>query len=119
MTMAFVTIANASAPGANADSVVSKAATTSGAGPFLVGAAGFSASLLAIGVLTLRTGVLSRWTGFVALIGAGCFFVTLLTTLNNSGNGSAFGYAFFPAMVSLVTWTVATSLARYRAVAAD
>jgi succinate dehydrogenase/fumarate reductase cytochrome b subunit len=114
MTMAFVTIANASAPGANADSVVSKAVTTSAAGPFLVGAAGFSAFLLATGVLTLRTGVLSRWTGFVALIGAGCFFVTLLTTLNNSGNGSAFGYAFFPALLSFVVWTVATSLARYR-----
>jgi hypothetical protein len=31
---------------------------------------------------------------------------------------SIFGYAFFPAMLSLVVWTVATSLARYRAVAA-
>jgi hypothetical protein len=33
-----------------------------------------------------------------------------LTILNNSGNGSAFGYAFFPAMLSLVVWTIATSL---------
>jgi succinate dehydrogenase/fumarate reductase cytochrome b subunit len=115
MTMAFVTIANASAPGANAEPLVSKAATTSAAGPFLVGAAGFSAFLLATGVLTLRTGVLSRWTGFVALLGAGCFAITLLTILNNSGNGSAIGYAFFPAMLSFVVWTVATSLARYRA----
>jgi hypothetical protein len=56
MTMAFVTIANASAPGANAEPVVSKAVTTGAAGPFLVGAAGFSAFLLATGVLTLRTG---------------------------------------------------------------
>jgi len=117
MTMAFVTISNAAAPGANADPVVSKAVTTGSAGPFLVGAAGFSAFLLATGVLTLRTGVLSRWTGFVALIGAGCFAITLLTILNNSGNGSAFGYAFFPALASLVVWTIATSLARYRAVA--
>jgi hypothetical protein len=77
MTMAFVTIANASAPGANAEPVVSKAATTSAGGPFLVGAACLSAFLLATGVLTLRTGVLSRWTGFVALIGAGCFAITL------------------------------------------
>jgi succinate dehydrogenase/fumarate reductase cytochrome b subunit len=118
MTMAFVTIANASAPGANAEPVVSKAVTTSAGGPFLVGAAGFSAFLLATGVLTLRTGVLSRWTGFVALLGAGCFAITLLTILNNSGNGSAFGYAFFPAMLSFVVWTVATSVARYRAIAA-
>jgi succinate dehydrogenase/fumarate reductase cytochrome b subunit len=117
LTMAFVAIANASAPGANAEPVVSKAVTTSAAGPFLVGAAGFSAFLLATGVLTLRTGVLSRWTGFVALLGAGCFAITLLTILNNSGNGSAIGYAFFPAMLSLVVWTVATSLARYRALA--
>jgi succinate dehydrogenase/fumarate reductase cytochrome b subunit len=117
LTMAFVSIANASAPGAHAETVVSKAVTTSAAGPFLVGAAGLSAFLLATGVLTLRTGVLSRWTGFVALIGAACFAITLLTILNNSGDGSTFGYAFFPAMLSFVVWTVATSLARYRGLA--
>ena len=118
MTMAFVTIANASAEGAHAETVVSKAVTTSAGGPFLVGAAGFSAFLLATGLLTLRTGVLARWTGFVALTGSACFFITLLTILNNSGNGSAFGYAFFPALLSLVVWTAATSVARYRAIAA-
>jgi succinate dehydrogenase/fumarate reductase cytochrome b subunit len=118
ITMAFVSIANASAPGANADPLVSKAVTTSAAGPFLVGATGFSAFLLATGVLTLRTGVLARWTGFVALIGSGCFFITLLTILNNSGNGSAFGYAFFPAMLSLVIWTLSASISRYRATVA-
>ena len=114
ITAAFVSIANAAAPGANADPVVSKAVSTSSAGPFLVGAAGFSAFLLATGVLTLRAGVLARWTGFLALVGSGCFFITLLTILNNSGNGSAFGYAFFRALAALVIWTIATSLARYR-----
>jgi uncharacterized membrane protein len=118
ITMAFISFANAAAPGANADPMVSKAVSTSAAGPFLVGAAGFSAFLLATGVLTLRTGVLARWTGFVALIGAACFFVTLLTILNNSGDGSTFGYAFFPALLSFVVWTAATSLSRYRAVMA-
>ena len=92
--------------------------TTGTAGPFLVGAVGFAAFLMAAGVLTLRSGVFSRWTGIVALIGAVCFLITLLTVLNNTGNGSVFGYAFFPALLSLVTWTVATSIARYRAVAA-
>ena len=115
LTMAFVSIANATAPGGHAETAVSKAVTTSAAGPFLVGAAGFSAFLLAIGLLTLRTGVLSRWTGFVALIGAACFAITPLTILNSSGDGSAFGYAFFPAMLSFVVWTVATSLVRHRA----
>jgi hypothetical protein len=32
-------------------------------------------------------------------------------------DGSVFGYAFFPAILSLVIWTAATSVARYRAVA--
>jgi hypothetical protein len=113
MTMAFVSIANASSEGVDANPVVSKAVTTGTAGPFLVGAVGFAALLLSAGVLTLRTGVFSRWTGIVALIGAVCFLVTLFTVLNNTGNGSAFGYAFFPALLSLVIWTVATSVARY------
>ena len=117
MTMAFVSIANASSEGVDANPVVSKAVTTGTAGPFLVGAVGFAALLLSAGVLTLRTGVFSRWTGIVALIGAVCFLVTLFTVLNNTGNGSAFGYAFFPALLSLVIWIVATSVARYRAVA--
>jgi hypothetical protein len=115
--MAFVSFANAATPGGNANPVVSKAVSTSAGGPFLVGAAGFSAFLLATGVLTLRAGVLARWTGFLALVGSGCFFITLLTILNNSGNGSAFGYAFFPALAALVIWTIATSVATYRALA--
>jgi succinate dehydrogenase/fumarate reductase cytochrome b subunit len=117
-TMAFVSIANASSEGANANPVVSRAVTTGTAGPFLVGAMGFAAFLMAVGVLTLRSGVFARWTGIVALIGAGCFLITFLTALNNTGNGSIFGYAFFPALLSLVTWTIATSLTKHRAVAA-
>jgi succinate dehydrogenase/fumarate reductase cytochrome b subunit len=117
-TMAFVSIANASSEGSNANPLVSKAVTTGSAGPFLVGAVGFAAFLMAAGVLTLRSGVFARWTGIVALIGAVCFSITFLTVLNNKGNGSVFGYAFFPAILSLVTWTIATSLARYRAVSA-
>jgi hypothetical protein len=115
MTMAFVTIANASTEGANANPVVSRAVLTASAGPFLVAAMGFAAFLIATGVLTLRSGVFARWTGIVALIGAVSFLTTSLTIINNKGNGSVFGYAFFPAVISLVTWTIATSVARYRA----
>ena len=117
MTMAFVTIANASSEGANAVPDVSRAVTTAAGGPFFVGAVGFAAFLLAIGVLTLRCGVFARWTGIVALIGGACFLITLLTIPGGTGDGSNFGYAFFPANVALVTWTIATSIARYRAVA--
>jgi hypothetical protein len=38
-----------------------------------------------------------------------------LTIINNTGNGSVFGYAFFPALLALITWAIATSIARYRA----
>jgi hypothetical protein len=115
-TMAFITIAAASSEGADANPVVSRAVTTGSTGPFLVGAMGFAAFLMAAGVLTLRSGVFSRWTGFVALIGAVCFLITFLTIINNTGNGSVFGYAFFPGLLALITWTIATSIARYRAV---
>jgi hypothetical protein len=118
MTMAFVTIANASSEGANAVPDVSRAVTTAAGGPFFVGAVGFAAFLLAVGVLTLRCGVFARWTGVVALIGGVCFLITLLTIPGGTGDGSNFGYAFFPANVALVIWTIATSIARYRAVEA-
>jgi len=114
MSMAFVTIANGSSEGTNANPVVSRAVLTASAGPFLVAAMGFAASLLAIGVLTLRSGGFARWTGVVALIGAVSFLTTSLTVINNKGNGSVFGFAFFPAILSLVTWTIATSVAIYR-----
>jgi len=52
----------------------------------------------------------------VALIGAVSFTITFLTTLDGTADGSVFGYGFFPGVVALVTWSIATSIARYRAV---
>jgi hypothetical protein len=111
MTMAFVSIAAASSEGANANPVVSRAVTTATTGPFLVAAIGFAAFLIAVGVLTLRSGVFSRWSGIVALVGAVSFLVTSLTVIDGTGDGNVLGYAFFPAILSLATWTVATSVA--------
>jgi hypothetical protein len=113
-TMAFISIAAASSAGSDASPAVSRAVTTGSTGPFLVGAMGFAAFLMAAGVLTLRSGVFARWTGIVALIGAVCWLITFLTILNNTGNGSVFGYAFFPGLLALITWTIATSIAGYR-----
>ena len=96
---------------------MSKAVATAAGGPFLVAAMGFAAFLMAAGLLTLWTGVFPRWTGIVALIGAVCFLITFLTVLDGMTYGSVFGYAFFPAILSLVIWTAATSIARYRALA--
>jgi hypothetical membrane protein len=86
---------------------------------------GFAALLMAASLLTLLSGVFPRWTGFIALIGAVCFLITFLTVLitfltvlDGTTDGSPFGYAFFPAIVSLVVWSVATGVARYRALPA-
>jgi len=115
MAMASVMLAAASTNGTDVDPVVSKAVATASGGPFLVAAMGFAACLMAAGLLTLRTGVFARWTGIVALIGAVCFLITFLTVIDGTTDGSPFGYAFFPAILSLVVWAAATSIARYRA----
>ena len=114
---ASVMLAAAGSNGADVDPVVSKAVATASGGPFLVAAMGFATFLMATGLLTLRTRVFARWTGIVALIGAVCFLITFLTVIDGMTDGSVFGYAFFPAIVSLVVWSVATSVARYRAMA--
>jgi hypothetical protein len=49
-------IAGASAEGADANPVVSRAVATATVGPFLVAAMGFAALLAAAGLLTLRSG---------------------------------------------------------------
>jgi hypothetical protein len=116
MAMASVMLAAASTNGADVDPVVSKSVATASGGPFLIAAMGFAAFLMAVGLLTLRTRVFARWTGFVALIGSICFLVTFLTVIDGMTDGSAFGYAFFPAIISLVVWTASTSVAGYRAV---
>jgi len=117
MATAIVMIAAASSEGNDADPVVSRAVTTASAGPFLVSAMGFAALLGAAGLLTLRTGVFARWTGIVALIGAVSFLITFAVLLTGTGENSVFGYGFFPGVVALVIWSIATSIATYRAVA--
>jgi hypothetical protein len=111
MTTAIVMIAAASSEGADANPVVSRAVTTASAGPFLVAAMGFAALLMAAGLLTLRSGVFARWVGIVALLGAVSFVITFLTLIAGTGEDSVFGFGFFPGVLALVIWSVATSIA--------
>jgi uncharacterized membrane protein len=78
---------------------------------------GFAAFLLPAAVLTLRSDVFARWTGVVALIGAVSFLVAFATVLAGLGEDSIFGFGFFPGVLALVIWSIATSVHRYRAVA--
>ena len=105
----------ATSEGADADPVVSRAVAAASAGPYLVAAMGFAALLGAAGLSTLRSGVFPRWTGIVALIGAVAFLITLLTVIAGTGEDSVFGYGFLPGILALVIWSIATSIARYRA----
>jgi hypothetical protein len=77
---------------------------------------GFAAWLGAGALVALRTGVLPRWVVVIALIGAASFTITFLTTLDGTADGSVFGYGFFPGVVALLTWSIATTIASYRAV---
>ena len=117
IAMAIVIVASATSEGADADPVVSRAVATASAGPFLVAAMGFATLLGAAGLLTLRTGVFARWTGIVALVGAVSFLITFLTVVAGLGEDSVFGYGFLPGIAALVIWSIATSVARYRALA--
>jgi Domain of unknown function (DUF4386) len=117
MTTAIVMIAAATSEGADANPVVSRAVTTASAGPFLVAAMGFAALLMSAGLLTLRSGVFPRWVGIVAVLGAISFLITFLAVITGTGEDSIFGFGFFPGVLALVIWSIATSIARYRAVA--
>jgi uncharacterized membrane protein len=77
---------------------------------------GFAAFLMAGGLVTIRTGVFARWTGVVALIGAVSFLVAFAAVLSGLGEDSLFGFGFFPGVLALVIWSIATSIATYRAV---
>jgi hypothetical protein len=117
IAMASVTLAAASTNGADVDPVVSKAVATAAAGPFLLAAMGFAAFLMAAGLVTLRSRVFSRWISIVALVGGISFLITFLTVLDGTTDGSPFGYGFFPGIVALVVWSVATSITTYRSLA--
>lgn len=113
--IATVSFSGASAEGAHADPTVSRAIATGAVGPFLVAPMGFAAFLGAGGLLALRSRVLPRWVAVVAMIGAVSFTITFLTTVDGTADGSIFGYGFFPGIVALTVWSVATSIASYRA----
>jgi hypothetical protein len=51
------------------------------------------------------------------LIGAVVFLITLLTVVAGTGEDSVFGYGFLPGILALAIWSIATSIARYRALA--
>jgi uncharacterized protein DUF4386 len=117
ITMAVIMIAGASAEGADANPLVTKAVASTTVGPFLVGAMGFAASLAAAGLLILRSGVFARWIAIVALLGGLAFFVTFFTLIAGPSKDSIFGYGFFPGFLALTIWSIATSIATYPGVA--
>ena len=50
-------------------------------------------------------------------VGAVAFLITFLTLVVGLGEDSVFGYGFLPGILALVIWSIATSIAEYRAVA--
>ena len=97
MTMAIVIISSATTEGADANPVVTRAIASASAGPFLLSAMGFAAFLMPAGLVTLRSGVLARWTGVVALIGAVSFLVAFAAVLSGLGETASSASASSPA----------------------
>jgi hypothetical protein len=54
----------------------------------------------------------------VSLLDAISFLITFLTLIAGTGEDSVFGFGFLPGVLALVIWSVATSIATYRAVGA-
>jgi hypothetical protein len=52
---------------------------------------------------------------FRGTLGALSFLITFLTLIAGTGEDSVFGFGFFPGVLALVIWSIATSIARYRA----
>ena len=117
ITMAIVMIASAATEGADANPVVSRAVTSAAAGPYFAAAMGFAVMLAAAGLLTLRTGAFARWIGIVALVGALGFVITFFALIQGMSEDSVFGYGFLPGISAVAIWSIATSIATYRAVA--
>jgi hypothetical protein len=46
------------------------------------------------------------------------FLITFLTLIAGLGEDSLYGFGFFPGVLALVIWSISTSLARYRSLAA-
>jgi len=114
MAMAIVIISSATTEGADVSPAVTRAIASASAGPFMLSAMGFAAFLMPVGLLTLRSGVFARWTGIVALIGAAGFIIAFAAVVSGLGEDSIFGFGFFPGVLALVIWSIATSVANYR-----
>ena len=52
--------------------------------------------------------------GVEALIGAVSFLVAFAAVLSGLGEDSLFGFGFFPGVLALVIWAIATSVAQYQ-----
>ena len=117
ITMAIVMIASAATEGADANPVVSRAVTSAAAGPYFVAAMGFAVMLAAAGSADAAQRIFARWIGIVALLGALSFLITFLAVIQGMSEDSVFGYGFLPGILALAIWSIATSLAAYRAVA--
>jgi hypothetical protein len=116
LIVAIVLISVGSMHGAESDPTITQSVVEAAATGFLLASSGFCAHLLAVGLETLRTGAFARWSGFMALVGAGSFLLTFLTAVDPAED-SPFGIGFPIGFLCLAIWTAAASL-RLSAVAA-
>lgn len=107
---AIVLVAAGSLHAGDSDATVTRAVLQAATPGYLLASAGFAGLLGASGVLTLRGAVLARWTGVLALAGAGALLLTFLTVLDPDSEESAFGVGYPLGILCLVVWSIATGI---------
>ena len=83
---------------------------------WLGGVVGFVVFLLNAGTMIVRTGVLPRWLGWVALVDALAWFLVLFIALDYSNEDVAIGAAWVPGFLLQLVFVAGASIALVRRV---
>ena len=107
---ALVLMGVASLRGGDSDATVVRAVIEVSTLGFVLSSTGFATLLGALGLVTLRAGVLPRWTGIVASAGAVAFLASHLTLVDPDYDDSVFGVGYPLGCLCLIVSSAATSV---------
>lgn len=113
LTTVIVGAASANLPEGTEPSVV-RAMSILGLWTFLPAAAGFAVWLGAAGILSLRARVLPVWLGWLAMLSALAYTVTLFVALNPEDDEGVAGVGFPVGFFTLLLFVLATSIVLIR-----
>lgn len=108
-------IATASSP-ADTDATVIRAMYHLSDALWMGGVVGFVVFMLNAGLMIVRTGVLPRWLGWVALVDSLAWFLVLFVALDYSNDDVAIGAAWVPGFILQLVFVLGASVTLVRRV---